>query len=126
MRRHQMLALGFSQSGTLTEQIQHTAQRLQRIVDFVDKRSCQTSSSSQLFCNAQYLFGSFAMREIKEGNDRRDDATFPVENWGRAHTQENWGAVPAHVLNFFISNLLASGERTCEWPLFGFEGLLIE
>src|SRR2546422_2492295 len=126
MRRHQMLALGFSQSGTLTEQIQHTAQRLQRIVDFVDKRSCQTSSSGQFFCGAQYLFGSFAMREIKEGKHRRDDTAVPVENWGRADTQENRSAVPAHVLNFFICDHLASGERTCEWPLFRFEGLLIE
>src|SRR5229473_612197 len=126
MRRSQVLALGFSQSGTLTEQIQHTTQRLQRIVDFVAKRSCQTSSSGQLFCGAQYLFGSFAMREIKEGNDRRNDATFPVENWGRADTQENRGAVPAHVLNFFIGDHLASGKRTCEGPLFRLEGLLVE
>src|SRR5712692_10463239 len=126
MRRGQVLALGFSQSGTSTEQIQHTTQRLQRIVDLVAKGSCQTSGSGQLFCRAQYLFGSFAMREIKESNHRRDDTSSPVENWGRADTQENRGAVPAHVLNFFICDHLASGKRTCEWPLFGFEGLLIE
>src|SRR3984893_840009 len=125
-RRGQMSTLFFSQTGALTEQIQHTAHRLQRSVDLVAKGSCQTSSSSQLFCGAAYVFGSFAMREIKEGNDRRDDATFPVENWGRADTRENRGAVPAHGLNFFISDLLALGERTCEWPLFRFEGLFIE
>src|SRR5216683_6562389 len=126
MCRGQMSALRFSQAGALTEQIQHTTQCLQRIADLVAKRSCQASSSRQLFCGTQYLFGSFAMREIKEGNHRRDDTTFPVENWGRADTQENRGSVPAHVLNFFISDLLASGERTCERPLFRFEGLLIE
>src|SRR5580704_1351963 len=125
-RRGQVSALFFSQTCALTEQIQHITHRLQRIVDLVAKGSCQTSSSSQLFCGAQHLFGAFAMREIKEGNDRRDDAIFPVKNWGRTDTQENRGAVTAQVLNFFISDLLASGERTCEWPLFGFEGLLIE
>src|SRR6266853_6912876 len=104
-----MLALGFSQAGALAEQIQHTTQRLQRIVDLVARRSCQTSSSGQLFRGAQYLFGSFAMREVKKRNHRRDDTTFPVENWGRADTQKNWGDVSAHVLNFFICDHLTSG-----------------
>src|SRR5712691_13107949 len=121
-----MSALFFSQTGALTEQMQHTTHRLQRIVDLVAKGSCQTSSSSQLFCGAQHLFGSLAMSEVKEGNDRRDDATFPVENWGRADIQENRGAVHAHILNFFICDHLACGERAREWPLFRFEGLLIE
>src|ERR1700731_921566 len=99
MRRGQMSVLCFSQTGAFTEHIPHATQRLQRIVDLVAKGSCQTSSSGQLFCGAQYLFASFAMREIKEGNHRSDDATFPVENWGGADTQENRGAVPAPVLN---------------------------
>src|SRR6266852_909136 len=126
MRGGQVSALRFSQAGALTEEMQHTTQHLQRIVDLMAKRSCQTSSRGQLFCGAQYLFGSFAMREVEKRNHRRDDATPLVENWGRADTQENRGAVPAHVLNFFICDHLASGKRTCEWPLFGFEGLLIE
>src|SRR5882672_2032581 len=126
MRRSQMSALRCSQAGALTEQIQHTTQRLQRIVDLVAKRSCQTSSSGQPFCRTQHFFGSFAMRKIKEGNHRRDDSTLAVENWGRADTQKNRGAVSAHVLNFFICDHLTSGERTCEWPLFRFEGLFVE
>src|SRR5438034_1314712 len=111
MRRHQMLALGFSQSGTVTEQIQHTAQRLQRIVDFVDKRSCQTSSSGQLFCCAQYLFGSFAMREIKEGKHRRDDTAVPVENWGRADTKKTGVPSPR---TYSISSSLTTSPRVRE------------
>src|SRR5258708_31923118 len=63
-----MSALFFSQTCALTEQIQHTTYRLQRIVDLVAKGSCQTSSSSQLFCGAQYLFRSFAMRRKKLPN----------------------------------------------------------
>src|SRR3982074_2160347 len=116
-----MSALRFSQAGALTEQIQQTTQRLQRVIDLVAKGGCQTSRSRQLFCRAQYLFGSFAMREIKKGNYGCDDTPLRVEDWGRADTQENWSAVASHVLNFFIADHLASGERTCQWPLFRFE-----
>ena len=48
MRSGQMSALRFSQVDALTEQMQHTTQHLQRIVDLVAKRSCQTSGSGQL------------------------------------------------------------------------------
>ena len=40
MRRGQVSTLGFSQAGALTEEIQHTTQHLQRIVDLVAKGSC--------------------------------------------------------------------------------------
>src|SRR3984893_17253865 len=103
-----MSALRFSQIGALTEQIQQTTQRRQRVVDLVAKGSCQTSSSGQFFRGAQYFFCSFAMREIKKGNYRRDDTTFRVEDWGRADTQENRGPVSAHVLDFFIGDDLGS------------------
>src|SRR5947208_11027903 len=98
MRRGQMLALGFSQAGTLTEQIQHTTQRLQRIVDFVAKRSRQTSSSGQLFCGAQHMFGCFAMRKSTKGNHGCGDTAFAVENGGTPDIETKRGGVPAHAL----------------------------
>jgi len=50
------------------------------------QKQVRDSTSSQLFRGAQNLFSSFAMSKIKKSNHSRDDATFPVEDWGRADT----------------------------------------